>query len=119
VIVVGWLLSREAGVCTEQAGILIRDGAVLLGVPEASAWQARHAPVACPLPLGELGGRLDGLPRERRVAVLGHLDNRSGKTLSLLGGIGFDAVSLNGQMQAWATMGLIVKADGIAQGAVA
>lgn len=53
------------------------------------------------------------------AAVLGHLDNRSGKTLSLLGGIGFDAVSLNSQMQAWATMGLIVKADGIAQGAVA
>jgi adenylyltransferase/sulfurtransferase len=53
------------------------------------------------IPLGELGGRLDDLPRDRPIAAYCAAGMRSGKAAKLLRDKGFQAVSLAGGIAAW------------------
>ena len=108
----GWLqnlLGGGRGVGPEQADGLVRSGAVLLDVREQSEWHAGHAPGACHVPLGELEGKLGALPLDRRVVVACRSGNRSARATALLIRSGFEAVNLNGGMQAWAAAGLPVE----------
>jgi rhodanese-related sulfurtransferase len=109
---VGWLqkmLGGGRGVGPEQADGLVRSGAVLLDVREHSEWQAGHAPGARQVPLAELEGKLGALPLDRRVVVACRSGNRSARATALLVRSGFEAVNLNGGMQAWAAAGLPVE----------
>ena len=61
--------------------------------------------------VGELDGRFGGTPRHRRLAVFCSSGNRSARATALLTRFGFEAVSLNGGMRAWATARLAVETD--------
>jgi rhodanese-related sulfurtransferase len=109
---VSWLqrmLGGGQGIGPQEAHDLVRAGALLLDVREASEWRAGHAPGARHVPLGELERRLGGLPRERRMVVVCQSGNRSARATALLTRFGFEAVSRNGGMRAWAAAGLAVE----------
>ena len=118
---VGWLqkkLSRGQGVGPKDANNLVRSGAMLLDVREQTEWHAGHSPGARHVPLGNLEGKLGALPRDRNVVVVYRSGNRSARATSLLVRSGFEAVNLNGGMQAWAATGFPVETVGSQPGRV-
>ncbi len=120
-VTVGWLQKAMAGgqgVGPKEADSLIRAGAVLLDVREETEWHAGHAPGARHVSLGNLEGKISGLPRHRRVVVVCRSGNRSARATALLVRSGFEAVNLNGGMRAWAAAGLPVESAGAQPGAV-
>ncbi|HEX2850637.1 MAG TPA: rhodanese-like domain-containing protein [Acidimicrobiales bacterium] len=98
----------DGGVGPLAANDLVIDGAVLLDVRERQEWDAGHASKARHLPLSLLPRQLNQLPKDRRIVVVCRSGNRSARAASLLAHSGFDALNLEGGMQAWAAAGLPV-----------
>ena len=88
------------------AHALVAAGALLLDVREPEEWRVQHAPVAVPLPMGEVRQRQHELPRDRRIVVMCRSGGRSAAVTESLRSWGFDAVNLAGGMCAWASAGL-------------
>ena len=87
--------------------------AVLLDVREPDEWAAGHAPDAWFVPLGELESARFQLPVNRRIVCVCRSGQRSALATDLLLQWAFDAVNLEGGMQAWAAAGLpVVRDDG-------
>lgn len=84
------------------------DDAVLLDVREPYEWEAGHAPNAVHVPLGELGSRLDDLPKigeGEQLYVVCRSGGRSARAAAALGQAGYPAVNVTGGMTAWALAG--------------
>lgn len=84
------------------------DGAnapYLLDVREAYEYREAHIPGARLIPLGELGKKLDELPRDREILVICRSGNRSGTATRQLNSAGFKAINLSGGMIGWQRMG--------------
>ena len=108
----GWLrtlFGTGMGIGPREADGLMRAGALLLDVREPAEWRAGHAPGARHIPLGELQGRLDELPRDQTVVVGCRSGGRSARATSVLTRSGFQALNLNGGMRAWASARLPVQ----------
>jgi rhodanese-related sulfurtransferase len=83
-------------------------GAVLLDVRENDEWTAGHAPGAVHVPMGQIAQRLDELASalpERPVRVVCRSGGRSARVTAYLTQAGWDAVNVEGGMQAWAAAG--------------
>lgn len=82
------------------------DGASALDVREPDEYAAGHIPDAVHVPLGQLAGRVDEVPRDRPiVAYCGH-GERSATALSLLERSGRTALlNLDGGIGAWSDAG--------------
>jgi rhodanese-related sulfurtransferase len=78
----------------------VAEGVALVDVREDDEWQAGHAPGALHIPLGQLTDRLGELP-EGELVVVCRSGGRSGRAVAWLNENGFDAVNLDGGMQAW------------------
>lgn len=88
------------------------DGAnppYLLDVREAYEYREAHIPGARLLPLGDLGKKLDELPRDRDILVICRSGNRSGAATRQLLGAGYRAINLSGGMIGWQRSGFPVK----------
>ena len=109
--------SRPRGHCRggARAG---RCGALLLDVREPDEWAAGHAPGARAMPLGQVQGRVDELPKDRRIVAICRSGGRSASVTEALNAWGFDAVNLAGGMRAWAAAGFPVETDDGGPGAV-
>lgn len=81
------------------------DDAALLDVREDEEWEAGHAPGAVHLPLGQLPDRLGDVPRDEPLYVMCRAGGRSARAAGFLRETGFDAVNVDGGMQAWAAAG--------------
>ena len=84
------------------------DGAnppYLLDVRESHEYREAHIPGARLLPLGELGKKLDELPRDREILVICRSGNRSGAATRQLLSAGFKAINLSGGMIGWQRSG--------------
>ncbi|GAA3023990.1 rhodanese-like domain-containing protein [Actinokineospora globicatena] len=79
--------------------------ATLLDVREQDEWDAGHAPTARHIPMGELVARLGELPADGEVYVICRSGGRSARVTQYLNGNGWDAVNVDGGMQAWAALG--------------
>jgi rhodanese-related sulfurtransferase len=98
----------------EEGRRLVESGALLLDVREADEWDAGHAPEATWVPLGEVEGRLDELPRDRRIVCICRSGARSRAVSDALTGLGYDIVNLDGGMRAWAAEDFeVVAGDGL------
>jgi rhodanese-related sulfurtransferase len=85
----------------------------LLDVREADEWDAGHAPNATHIPMSELAGRLDDLPQADSLYVICRSGGRSARVTAYLNANGWDAVNVDGGMQAWSAAGRpMVCADG-------
>jgi rhodanese-related sulfurtransferase len=92
---------------------------VLLDVREADEWNAGHAPDAVFRPLGELESVRFELPMNRKIVCVCRSGGRSARATEALRSWGFDAVNLEGGMQAWAAAGRPVVTDDGSPGRVA
>ncbi len=102
----------------EAARLLQEGGAVLLDVRERAEWKAGHAPQARHVPLGEMAGRMPGLPAGRPVITVCRSGARSARAAALLARSGYQAINLTGGMRAWAAAGLPVITTGGQRGRV-
>ncbi|HLM17627.1 MAG TPA: rhodanese-like domain-containing protein [Acidimicrobiia bacterium] len=105
-------------VSAEDGHEMVEHGGYLLDVREADEWEAGHAPAAVWIPMGELQGRVDELPRDRRIVVICRSGARSHRVAGVLVGAGFDAVNLDGGLRAWAAEDYPVLASDGLPGAV-
>ena len=80
-------------------------GVFLLDVREDDEWTAGHAPDAVHLRLGELGARVDELPRDREVYVICRSGARSAYAAQALTAGGVHAVNVADGMTGWAVAG--------------
>lgn len=74
----------------------------LLDVREPAEVAAWSYPVGVNIPLGELGERLDELPRDVTITVACHVGGRSAVAAEALSGAGWAAENLTGGAVAWA-----------------
>jgi rhodanese-related sulfurtransferase len=88
----------------------MQDGesnALIVDVREPNEWTQLHAPGAVLLPLGQLHGRLDDLPRDRELLMICRTGSRSQNAAQFLRAQGFENVSnVSGGMVAWYNAGL-------------
>lgn len=96
--------AREA-----QALIDAPEPPFLLDVREPQEYSAGHIAGARLIPLGELGGRLNELPKEQPILCICRSGSRSGAAARQLSAHGFEAINLSGGMIGWASAGLPVK----------
>lgn len=83
----------------------------LVDVRESHEWSAGHAPGAVHVPLGEL--RPDRLPAAERLLCICRSGARSSRAVAALRNAGYDAVNVDGGMNAWHAHGLpVVRDDG-------
>ena len=80
-------------------------GAYLLDVREDEEWVAGHAPDAVHIPLGELGGRAEQVPRDQEVYVICRAGTRSAYAAQALGAGGWNVVNVADGMQGWESAG--------------
>jgi rhodanese-related sulfurtransferase len=102
----------------EALEALTAGSADLVDVREQFEYDAGHAPGARHIPLGEIGLRLSTLTHERRLILVCRSGQRSAAATAQLTAAGFDAINLEGGMQAWAAAGLPIRAPAGGPGAV-
>jgi rhodanese-related sulfurtransferase len=74
----------------------------LLDVREPDEVEAWAYPIGINIPLGQLGERLDEIPRNRTIVVACHMGGRSATAARSLGEAGWTAENLTGGALAWA-----------------
>ena len=81
------------------------DDIYLLDVREDDEWTAGHAPGAVHIPLGQLGNRVDQVPKDRPVYVICRAGSRSAYAAQALGANGWDVSNVSDGMQGWESAG--------------
>jgi thioredoxin 1 len=100
----------EADVKETADGLATQPGAVLIDVRESHEWKAGHARGARHIPLAELPGRLNQLPREAPVYLICATGNRSRNAAAFLRKNGFQhPVNVRGGTAAWHRAGLPIE----------
>jgi rhodanese-related sulfurtransferase len=79
----------------------VPDEIYLLDVREDDEWTAGHAPGAVHIPLGQLGGRADQVPKGQPVYVICRAGSRSARAAQMLGANGWDVTNVSDGMQGW------------------
>ena len=74
----------------------------LLDVREPDEVAEWAYPLGVNIPLGQLGSRLDELPRDRTIVVACHMGGRSAAAAQALSEAGWSAENLTGGAVAWA-----------------
>lgn len=107
--------SRVADATPAEAhdGLTNGDG-ILVDVRERHEWSAGHAAGARHIPLGELPGRMDELPKDRPVYLICASGGRSRAAVDVLHKAGFASpINVNGGTSAWQRSNLpMERADG-------
>ena len=78
----------------------------LLDVREQDEWDAGHIDGSQHIPLGQLGARLDEIPRDRAVVAVCRSGSRSDRAAKGLRARGYQAENLDGGVTAWTRAGL-------------
>lgn len=93
-------------VSVAQAADLREQGVLMLDVREPDEWREVHIPGATLIPLGELAGRVDELPKDQPIVVVCRSGNRSAVGRDILLEAGFEQVtSMAGGMNDWKAAG--------------
>ena len=98
-----FLLRREGTVHPELKDVDVHEarrrqtaGALLLDVRERDEWAAGQADGARHVPLGEIGARVNDLPRDREILLICRSGRRSAQAAHLLLKAGQSAVNVAG-----------------------
>lgn len=83
----------------------LADDERMLDVRERNEFRAGHAPGAQVSPLKDLGTSLGNVSIDERIAVVCRSGGRSSQAVEFLRDQGYDAVNVEGGMQAWAEAG--------------
>ncbi|MEO8612038.1 MAG: rhodanese-like domain-containing protein [Chloroflexota bacterium] len=82
---------------------------LILDVRQPDEFQAGHIAGAKLIPLNELRGRLNELPKDAEILCVCRSGSRSGAAVSQLNGAGYNALNLRGGMMGWQMAGYPVK----------
>jgi rhodanese-related sulfurtransferase len=105
------VISLPAEITVDQAAQKRDQGAFILDVREPSEWTQFHIPGSTLIPLGNLPGRLNEVPKDREVVVVCRSGNRSLQGRDILLNAGFAKVtSMAGGVTQWQTKGLPIAA---------
>ena len=85
-----------------KARIARGEDVFLLDVREPDEVETWAYPIGVNIPLGELGDRLDEVPRDATIVVACHVGGRSAVAAKALSDAGWDAENLTGGAVAWA-----------------
>lgn len=92
-------------VTVDELAVALDEGALVIDVREHMEWQRGHIPGTRLLPMSQLGARVGELDRSTRLYVICQSGNRSGAMTDALRGMGFDAWSVQGGVNAWLRAG--------------
>jgi len=94
------------------AAAAVTSDSYLLDVRELDEWSAGHVPEAVHVPMMEIPGRIEEIPREGEVVVVCRVGSRSGQVVAFLRHNGFEnVVNLDGGMASWSMAGRPVVTD--------
>jgi rhodanese-related sulfurtransferase len=97
-------------ITVQEAYEKYQQGAFLLDVREPDEWEDYHVPNTTLIPLSELAGRVDELPRDQEVVVICRSGNRSQEGRAILVSAGFENVtSMSGGILEWREASLPVE----------
>jgi thioredoxin len=85
------------------------EGGYVVDVREPFEFAAGHVPGAVPIPMNDVPGRVDELPRDRVVHVICQSGHRSRSVTEFLRGRGVDAVNVAGGTGEWESRGWAVE----------
>lgn len=94
-----------AFVSVDEAYQMYQDGTFVLDVRTPEEWNEFHAPNTTLIPLDELAGRVNELPKDQPIVVVCRSGNRSQAGRDILLQAGFDATSMNGGLNEWRDTG--------------
>ena len=110
-----WMMSRNTPaasnnmpqeISVQEAVAKQEAGAFILDVREPSEWNEAHIAGATLIPLGELGSRVNELPKDKEIVVVCRSGNRSAQARDLLVNEGFTQVtSMAGGLNQWKAAG--------------
>lgn len=92
-------------VSVDRVPLLLPENLVVLDVREDDEWAAGHIAGAVHIPLGQLAERVGELDDSSQMLVVCHVGGRSARATAFLVQSGFDAVNLDGGMDAWGDAG--------------
>jgi rhodanese-related sulfurtransferase len=105
-------MSEVATIGPERAREMIVAGAQLVDVRTDHEWEAGRIPGATHIELGELGARVGEIDRDSPVILYCRGDNRSDMAVAALGEGGYEAVALEGGIEAWSDDGGPLEPEG-------
>jgi rhodanese-related sulfurtransferase len=94
-----------AGVIPSIEAMSVPPDAHLLDVREQDEWDAGHVEASQHIPIGQLLARLGEIPPDRDVIVVCRVGSRSAQVTAYLAQQGYDAVNLDGGLDAWVAAG--------------
>ncbi len=104
--------STSSPISISQALDKYQSGAFILDVRTSEEWNQGHIPGSVLIPLEQLSGRLQEVPRDRDVVVVCRTGSRSQQGLEILQQTGFTRVaSMTGGMVAWQAAGYPVESQ--------
>ncbi len=105
------LFSSGAAVSSVEAQEKLRGSQppLVLDVRQPDEFRSGHIAGAKLIPLDQLSGRLNELPRDREILCVCRSGSRSGAAARQLQAAGFNGVNLSGGMIGWQRAGLPVK----------
>jgi phage shock protein E len=84
-----------------QAKLAARPALLVLDVRQPEEYKAGHIAGATLIPLGELGGRIGALPRDREILCVCASGSRSFSAVRQLSAAGLTVFNLQGGLTAW------------------
>jgi rhodanese-related sulfurtransferase len=84
---------------------------VLVDVREPNEYATGHVPGAINIPLDQLAARVEDVPDKEPVYVICQAGNRSTQGATILNGLGYQAVSVDGGTQAWVEQDLPLETE--------
>jgi phage shock protein E len=85
-----------------------QESMLVLDVREPDEFQSGHITGAILIPLGELGRRVNDLPKEKPIICVCQSGSRSLTATRFLLSAGFNAINMSHGMMAWELAGLLV-----------
>lgn len=84
-----------------QVAALQASGALLIDVRESGEFRSGHASGAKLIPVGQIAGKVNDLPKERQIIVMCQSGMRSQQAASLLAKNGFAVLNVSGGIVNW------------------
>ena len=94
-----------ASVSVDEAHQMYTDGTFVLDVRTPEEWNEFHVPNTTLIPLDELTARVNELPKDQPILVVCRSGNRSQTGRDILLQAGFNAISMDGGLNAWRESG--------------
>jgi rhodanese-related sulfurtransferase len=119
VVLVVYLIATSAGgsktsglareVSTDEAYQMYQSGAFVVDVRTQEEWNEYHVPNTTLIPLDQLPGRLNEIPKDRKIVVVCRSGNRSQQGRDILLTAGYNVTSMAGGLKEWYAKGYSIE----------